>query len=163
MLKALINTTLLYLLLSSSAFANAEFSKVGEGRMEYLFWDVYDATLYTPSGDYVLGEHPVKFKLTYLRDFEAKEIVKATNEQWELIGKEDLVNKYDKQLLSLWPNISKGDSLTLITDEQGKSTFFFNDEKVGVIDDIAFSSDFLAIWLAENTSEPALRKKLLGN
>jgi len=77
--------------------------------------------------------------------------------------KKNLVGKHDEVLLSIWPNIGKGDSLTLITDEQGKSTFLFNDEKVGVIDDIAFSSDFLAIWLAENTSEPALRKKLLGN
>ena len=35
------------------------------------------------------GEHPVKFKLTYLRDFDAKDIVKATNEQWEHIGKKN--------------------------------------------------------------------------
>jgi len=161
--KSIITISVLCLLISTSAFANVEFSKVGEGRMEYLFWDIYDATLFSRSGDFSLGAHPVKFKLTYLRDFEANEIVKATNEQWELIGKADLVNKYDEQLLSLWPNIRKGDSLTLITDEQGKSTFLYNDEKVGVIDDIAFSSDFLAIWLSENTSEPALRKKLLGN
>ena len=55
--------------------------------MEYLFWDVYDAVLFTPSGNYSAGTHPIKFKLTYLRDFEAKKIVKATNEQWEHIGK----------------------------------------------------------------------------
>jgi hypothetical protein len=161
--KSIITTTVLCLLLSTSAFANVEFSKVGEGRMEYLFWDVYDATLYTPSGDYALGEHPVKFKLTYLRDFDAKDIVKATNEQWEHIGKKNLVGKYDEVLLSIWPNIGKGDSLTLITDKEGKSTFLHNDSEVGVIDDVSFSSDFLAIWLGKNTSEPALRKKLLGN
>ncbi|CAM2863193.1 chalcone isomerase family protein [Pseudoalteromonas distincta] len=131
--------------------------------MEYLFWDVYDAVLFTPSGNYSEGTLPVKFKLTYLRDFDAKEIVKATNEQWEYIGKTGLADKYDSKLLSIWPDIKQGDSLTLITNEQGMSTFYHNDEKIGEINELQFSSDFLAIWLDEKTSEPKLRKQLLGN
>ena len=98
-----------------------------------------------------------------MRDFEAKDIVKATKEQWEHLNKPDLSQKYADKLLNIWPNISKGDSLMLETDVNGKSTFYYNDEKVGQIDDVQFANDFLAIWLDKNTSEPALRQQLLGN
>jgi hypothetical protein len=162
-LKVLFKVIVFYLLTTPLAYASAEFNKVGEARMEYLFWDVYDAQLFTHSGDYSAGTHPVKFKLTYLRNFDAKEIVKATNEQWTHLGKSKLSAKYDTKLLSIWPDIKKGDSLTLITSEQGVSTFYHNDKKTGQIEEPEFSSDFLAIWLDENTSEPKLRKQLLGN
>ncbi|MEL0639636.1 chalcone isomerase family protein [Pseudoalteromonas aliena] len=162
-MKLLLKAITFYLLTTSIVLANTQFNKVGEARMEYLFWDVYDAVLFTRSGNYSAGTHPIKFKLTYLRDFKAKEIVKATNEQWKHIGKKQLADKYDSKLLSIWPDIRQGDSLTLVTNEQGMSTFYHNDEKIGEISESQFSSDFLAIWLDEKTSEPKLRKQLLGN
>lgn len=139
-----------------------DFKKVGEARMEYLFWDVYDATLYTRSGSYKQGAHPVKFTLTYLRDFAAKDIVKATKEQWQHLGKSDLSAKYADKLLALWPDIKKGESLSLQTSPSGQATFYHNDKKLGEISDSQFANQFLAIWLSPNTSEPALRKQLLG-
>lgn len=139
-----------------------DFKKVGEASMEYLFWDVYDATLYTRSGSYKQGAHPVKFSLTYLRDFAAKDIVKATKEQWQHLGKSDLSAKYADKLLALWPDIKKGESLSLQTSPSGQATFYHNDKKLGEISDSQFANQFLAIWLSPNTSEPALRKQLLG-
>lgn len=139
-----------------------DFKKVGEARMEYLFWVVYDATLYTRSGSYKQGAHPVKFTLTYLRDFAAKDIVKATKEQWQHLGKSGLSAKYANKLLALWPDIKKGESLSLQTSPSGQATFYHNDKKLGEISDSQFANQFLAIWLSPNTSEPALRKQLLG-
>lgn len=152
-----------YLLTSTFAIAEIDFKKVGEARMEYLFWDVYDATLFTPSGSYTLGENPIRFKLTYLRDFDAKDIVKATKEQWQHLGKAALSEKYTDRLLTMWPNIKEGESLTLATNDQGHSIFYHNDNQVGEINDTQFATHFLAIWLSIETSEPALRKQLLGN
>lgn len=148
---------------STTVLANSDFNKVGEGKMEYLLWDVYDATLSTHSGNYALGDNPVKFKLTYLRNFEAKDIVKATQEQWQRLGKEQSSKTYSDKLLQIWPDIKKGESLTLITNEQGGSIFYHNDKKIGEINEPEFATDFLAIWLDKNTSEPELRKQLLGN
>jgi len=153
---------LIYVLSINTAFADTQFNKVGEARMEYLFWDVYDATLYTPTGSYTANQAPVKFTLTYLRDFDAKDIVKATNEQWQHLGKPQLTARYADKLLAIWPDIKKGESLTLLTDEQGHSTFFHNDNQIGRIEDDTFAEDFLAIWLSENTSEPSIRNQLLG-
>lgn len=158
----LIKGVFLILLWTPIAFANDTFEKVGEGKMEYLLWDVYDAVLYSPDGSYSLGSNPVKFKLTYLRDIKAKDIVNATNKQWQHLGKGDLAKKYDDKLMSIWPDIKKGDSLTLLTDNDGKSIFLHNDKEIGAIEDSDFAAEFLAIWLSKNTSEPELRKHLLG-
>ncbi|CAM3779362.1 MULTISPECIES: chalcone isomerase family protein [Pseudoalteromonas] len=153
--------TLFLLLLSINSLA-AQFKQVGQSRFEYYFWDVYDAKLATPSGQYQFGQHPSKLSLTYLRDFAAKDIVKATNEQWQHLGKNDLLGKYDKELLALWPDIKEGETLSFITDEQGKGTFYHNDSKLGGIDDSEFADHFLAIWLSPQTSQPAMRKQLIG-
>lgn len=161
-MKLFLKIVLVYALSSTLVFANVDFNKVGQAKMQYLFWDVYDATLYTPSGSYKSEQMPVKFTLTYLRDFKAKDIVKATKEQWRHLGKTELDALYSAKLLQMWPNIKKGESLTLQTNEQGISVFFHNNEMIGQIDDTRFANEFLAIWLSEKTSEPTLRKQLLG-
>ncbi|MEI8646244.1 chalcone isomerase family protein [Pseudoalteromonas sp. Hal040] len=48
------------------------------------------------------------------------------------------------------------------TNEQGIGTFYFNDKELGQIDDKRFADNFLAIWLSADTSEPSLRKQLIG-
>lgn len=151
----------LVLLYSSNSFAT-DFKEIGEARFEYIFWDVYDAKLATPTGRYAFGEHPVKLTLTYLRDFAAKDIVKATNEQWQHLGKDTIVGKYDQQLNQLWPDIKEGQSLSFITNENAEGTFYFNGEKLGQVEGDGFADDFLAIWLSSDTSEPKMRKQLIG-
>ncbi|WP_064435593.1 chalcone isomerase family protein [Pseudoalteromonas neustonica] len=141
---------------------SADFKTVGTSRFEYIFWDVYDATLATTTGQYEFPQHPTKLSLTYLRDFAAKDIVKATNEQWRYLGKNQLVKKYDDKLLAIWPDIKEGETLTFITTETGIGTFYHQNKELGSIKDVNFADDFLSIWLSENTSEPKMRKQLLG-
>ena len=162
------NFLMFVLLLPLVTYANSnandlrEFKIVGESRFEYYFWDVYDAKLSSPTGQYKFGQHPSQLSLTYLRDFAAKDIVKATNEQWEYLGKKELMGKYDDALIALWPDIKEGETLTFITDINGKGTFFHDDKKLGGLDDITFADNFLAIWLSPDTSEPVMRNQLIG-
>ncbi|MCQ8878393.1 chalcone isomerase family protein [Pseudoalteromonas shioyasakiensis] len=139
-----------------------EFKTVGQSRFQYYFWDVYDATLATPSGTYKSAQHPVKLSLTYLRDFAAKDILNATNEQWQHLGKVELIGKYDQQLLSLWPDIKEGETLSFVTDAQGHGVFYHQQKKLGGVEAKGFANDFLAIWLSADTSEPTMRKQLIG-
>ncbi len=161
MKKSLVLALFTMLLFSTGAFAN-NFKTVGQAKMTYLFWDVYNAKLETPTGQYKFGQHPSKLTLTYLRDFDAKDIVKATNEQWQHLKLYELVGAYDETLLALWPDIKKNDSLSFQTNDQGIGTFYFNDKQLGQINDSKFADNFLAIWLSADTSEPALRKQLFG-
>ncbi|WP_462159961.1 chalcone isomerase family protein [Pseudoalteromonas sp. GB56] len=135
---------------------------VGEGVMTYMFWDVYEAKLFTPSGEYQFGQHPMRLTLTYLRDFKAKDIVKATKDQWRHLGKPEHVQAYGPVIEDLWPDIRKGDSLSYETTALGIGAFYFNGELLTEIEDSQFSDAFTAIWLSPDTSEPKLRKKLIG-
>ena len=43
-----------------------------------------------------------------------------------------------------------------------REIYYFDEQPIGIIQDKQFGDAFLAIWLSENTSEPGLRKQLLG-
>jgi hypothetical protein len=74
---------------------------------------------------------------------------------------EDKYQIYIPLLKNMWPDIQKGDNLSILI-HQGRSTFYFNNHYLGFIDEVEFGEIFLAIWLSENTSQPSLRNELLG-
>lgn len=160
------NIVYLTLLLSQTVLANGlatdNFKTVGEARMSHLFWDIYDAKLLTPNGVYQPGQYPIVLSLTYLRDIDASDIVQATNEQWKHLGQNELVGRYDQQLLGMWPDIKQGDNLSLLVTSEGNANFYYNQIKVGQIQNENFSRQFLAIWLSPNTSQPRMRDQLIN-
>ena len=153
------------LMSANTALASASenhLKQVGGGVMTSMFWDVYEAQLHTSTGEYQVGQHPMRLTLTYLRDFKAKDIVKATKEQWQHLGKPEYVQRYSSIIEDAWPDISAGDSLSYETDADGKGAFYFNDKLLVEVTQPDFSDAFTAIWLSADTSEPKLRQQLLG-
>lgn len=145
-------------------FNDPSFIKVGSSKFTFLFWDIYHSTLYTKSGFYLPKKPPTEliFEIEYLKDISATELVERTIEQWQHLGySQDQYNQFIPKLKDIWPDIYAGDKLALLVVDN-KSTFYFNNFKVGVIEQTEFSQLFLAIWLSDNTSEPELRAELLG-
>lgn len=156
--------------LSEKSFTQP-FIQVGNAKFSVLFWDIYHSKLYTPSGNYLVEdnsdklaiERPLLFEIEYLKDISSKDLISRTVEQWQHLNiKKNTFATYLPQLKAIWPNITSGDSLALLI-ENNKSSFYFNDEFIGSIDKEDFGELFLAIWLSPNTSQPKLRKKLLGD
>jgi hypothetical protein len=147
-------------------YEQLEFKEVGRAKFSVLFWDIYNSTLYTHSGSY-LHELPPKlfmFKVEYLKDISTDDLLERTIDQWQHLDiPESQYTPYISQLKNIWPNITAGDSLTMLV-ENNKSIFYFNNVKVGVISEQGFSKLFLDIWLSSQTSQPKLRAQLLkGN
>lgn len=141
----------------------SDYKRVGQAKFTFLFWDIYNSTLYTKSGSFE-GSHKqgVIYNIEYLRDITSADLIKATKEQWQhLKVNESQYKTFLPKLKLIWPDIKAGDSLTLHVMD-GVSVFYFNDEKVGTIGEKEFGKLFLDIWLSPDTSEPKLRKKLLG-
>ena len=137
--------------------------KVGEAKLEILFWDIYTSELFSPSGRYQKDILPIALKIKYLRNIAAKDLIAKTLEEWLKLGiSEDQAKPWLAQLQQLWPNIQKSDELTLLVKEDRSSEFFFNGQSLGQLPDNEFGSSFLRIWLDENCSYPKLRKKLIG-
>ncbi len=171
LLKLIKQATLCSALALSSTFAHSQppqlneiqstYKEVGSAKFRVLFWDIYQSRLASPSGKYDPDE-TFLFEITYLRDIKSKDLIERTIEQWEHIGlEESQYQGYLGQIQALWPDISKGDKLSMyVTNEL--TAFYYNDSFRGIVEDPNFAGDFVAIWLSENTSQPSLRRQLLG-
>lgn len=137
---------------------------VGEGKLTYWFWDVYQAQLFSQDGRYEEQRYPLALRLQYLRDFSKEELLSETEKQWQKLGMTNTAEqqKWLTMLESLWPDVRKNDAITLFINEHKVSRFYFNSELLGEVTEPDFSEAFLAIWLAENTSAPDVRKKLIA-
>ena len=145
-------------------FRQLEFKEVGKAKFSVLFWDIYNSALYTKSGSYLHqnSAESLLFKIDYLKDITTEDLIERTVQQWQhLEVPESTYTPYISKLKAIWPNISAGDSLTLLVDN-GKSVFYFNNEKIGAITAQEFSRLFLDIWLSPATSQAKLRSQLLG-
>jgi hypothetical protein len=147
--------------LTSKYFTNSQ--KVGEARMTYLFWDVYDATLYAPQGQW-RSDMPFALQLSYLRKLHGEAIAERSIDEIRKQGFEDdtKLSQWYQSMRELFPDVTKGQSLTGIADQSRKTHFYLDDQLIGSIDDPLFTQYFFDIWLSEQTSQPKMRKQLLG-
>lgn len=140
-----------------------EAKKVGDGRLSYIIWDVYDAALFAPEGEWKKTQ-PYALQLSYLRDLKGKKIANRSIEEMRALGITDEMKlaTWHAQMDKIFPDVKEGDVLTGIHTRSGNSVFYKNGKKIGQINDSEFSAAFFGIWLDEKTSAPELRKKLLG-
>jgi hypothetical protein len=169
-------TTLLALVMSLSltgtALADLRTAKlqipdaelVGEGRLKFLFWSVFDAALYAPGGVWS-EEKPFALSLSYLRDLEGNSIVQASIDEMRKQGMNDeaVLERWRKAMAEIFPDVDDKTTLTGIVNEEGHTLFYRNGELQGIIPDADFSKRFFSIWLGEKTSEPGLRAQLIGS
>jgi hypothetical protein len=141
----------------------ADLKKVGEAKLQVLFWDVYNSSLYSQTGEYQVEIFPQALKINYLRNIDAKDLIERTQDEWEKLGIEKAkFSPWITLLTDIFPDIKKGDTLLLKVSDTQQSEFFFNGQTIGQISDQAFGKSFLRIWLDENCSYPKVRKKLIG-
>jgi hypothetical protein len=149
--------------LSSNATLPNKLQKVGQGTMSWFLLDIYDASLFTDSGSYQANMYPQVLTITYLKNISKQRLIKATKDQWLLQDFEaSKVRQWLLRLEQVWPDIKSGDSLTFYVNENKNGYFYHNQNLLGGIDNEDFSDAFLAIWLSEKTSQPQLRRELLG-
>ena len=135
---------------------------VGQARLKILFWNVYDSVLSTPTGTW-LEKGPYQLALTYLRDIPAQQLVDETEKAWrdqDRIHPDE--NQWLQSLLSLWPDVTEGDTLVLAIDAEGHNAFWLNNLAIGSIDHPDFGAFFGGIWLDADSPRPVLRAKIIG-
>ena len=166
----------LFLLLGAAAFAQASANSkavvnqyidnaalVGEGRLTYIFWDVYDASLYAPKGEWSYDK-PFALTLHYLRDFEGADIANLSIKSIRKLGFDNEVKlaTWHTQLNEIFPNVGNGNEMTGVYQPSGATSFYKDGQKIGVVKDTEFGEWFFDIWLSEKTERKELRKEVLG-
>lgn len=137
---------------------------VGRGQLNMFGLKIFDAELYSFSGIYN-PEDSFSLKLTYLRNFSAKEISKSAISEIEAQGYKNKVQleKWREKMNAIFPNVKKNSYIIGHKDEKGAAIFYYNGNYIGKIDDKAFSKVFFDIWLGKNSSQPKLRDKLINH
>ncbi|HEY7803237.1 MAG TPA: chalcone isomerase family protein, partial [Orrella sp.] len=135
--------------------------EVGSGEFRWWGFLVYEATLYSPRGEYQPGD-AFALSLRYARDVSRDDIVEASIDQMRDLGLP--VSRHPEwkaKLDQVMASVKSGDTLTgVYTPDQG-AVFFHNDKLTGQVSE-SLAKAFFAIWLDPKTSEPKLRQALLG-
>ncbi len=137
--------------------------RVGEARFTYMLWDVYDATLHAPKGN-LDKTKPFTLTLSYLRKLDGNAIAERSAEEIRGQGFKDEVKLagWYSQMKKIFPDVDKDTKLTGVYIPNGTTRFYKNGQEIGEIRDPEFGKYFFGIWLDEKTSEPQLRRQLLG-
>ncbi|TNE61539.1 MAG: hypothetical protein EP341_00660 [Sphingomonadales bacterium] len=135
----------------------------GEARMRVLIWNVFDAALYAPEGEYD-PDAPFALSLSYLRDFTSDQIVTRSLHEMARQGPLDpqLREQWRVELAGIIPNVGPGVTIVGVRDSQGHAHFFLGREWLGTVADPDFSQRFFNIWLGPETSSPAFQRAMLG-
>jgi hypothetical protein len=135
----------------------------GEARMRVLIWDVFDATLYAPEGEYNPAQ-PFALSLSYLRTFTSEQIVNRSISEIERQGPLDPAtrDRWRGELSRIIPDVAPGMTVIGVRDAAGRAHFYLDDDQLGVVDDPEFSSRFFNIWLGPETSNPGFQRAMLA-
>lgn len=136
---------------------------LGEARLSVLFWDIYDAKLYAEGLTYD-PDAPFALSLRYLMKLKGIDIAEKSIDEIRKQGFEDenQLLAWQRSLELIFPDVSDGDEILGVSNPVEGTTFYLNGSLIGRIDDMNLSRKFFDIWLSEKTSEPELRKSLLG-
>ena len=154
-------TWLLVQPLAAQAAGSTDLQLVGQGKMRWLFFDLYEAQFYSADGRYQEARYPQALTLRYLRDIKQQDLIKATISEWQRLNIA-WSPAWQQQLAQLWPSVKTGDALSVKVDSNGRSYFYLNEQPLGEIADAAFGPAFLAIWLSDNSQNPTLTRQLKG-
>lgn len=136
---------------------------VGEGRLRYLGFRIFDARLYAPSGTY-RPNGPFALKLTYLRNFKGAAIADQTRKELRRQGMPEgaQLTRWMNRLEAILPDVSAGQSITGVHDGNGRTILYAGQRRIGTIADAQFTRRFFAIWLGPQAKDRALRQRLTG-
>ncbi|MDB2415453.1 chalcone isomerase family protein [Rickettsiales bacterium] len=145
------------------AFADNQ-KLVGQGSLYYFFWHIYDVKLYSQDGKFSFDK-PFSLKLEYKRKLYGNKIADRSTEEIRGLGFKDEVKlaAWHAQMKDIFPDVNDGINLTGIYKPNQPTVFYKNNKQIGTIKDPEFGKWFFGIWLNKETSEPKLRKSLIGS
>ncbi len=138
----------------------------GQATMRYLGFEIYEARLWT-APDFSpanFAAHRFALELRYARSLDGAAIAERSLAEMRRVGDfDDVVAQGWRELLGrALPDVKSGDRLTGVRAEGSTTRFYRNGKPTAVIDDPEFARLFFGIWLSPRTSEPALRRGLIG-
>lgn len=147
--------------------AHSDLQEVGRGRLTWLGFGIYRASLWTRTGRYD-GFKPgqtVALSLWYERKFSRHQLLGITQHEWERLqlGTPEQQRRWRAELERQWGDVRPGDNITTVVVAGGATRFYTQHRLLGEVADPAFGPAFLAIWLDPRSAVADLRREILGD
>lgn len=143
--------------------ATPQLHVLGQGVLRFVFWKIYDIALYG-SGPAWRDDAPYALAVVYARSFTGAEVADEGVKQMRHLGYQDArqLDRWREDMLKGFPAVHPGDQVAAVFSPPDATDFYVNGRLTADIHDLAFSRAFFGIWLDPRTSEPKLRRALLG-
>jgi hypothetical protein len=144
----------------------AGLAEVGRGALRWLGFRIDAASPWSRDGRFRGYEpgRPVALSLGYARSFTRAERVKITSREWARLALADagIRARWATTRERVLQDVTAGDQLTAVVVPDRETCFYDANRLLGRIDDPAFGSVHLAIWLDPRSAVAGLRAELLG-
>jgi hypothetical protein len=101
-----------------------------------------------------------RVRYDFVRPIHRKRSLKEMRRSAALAAEQE--SRWLAEMLRVFPDVRKGDRLLGLQRPGEAAVFWLNGRLRGEIRDAEFARRFFGIWLSPQTSEPALRRALLG-
>jgi hypothetical protein len=139
---------------------------LGQGRLTFLGLHVYDARLWAGEGFDPAGfaERPLALELVYARRLVGQQIAERSLKEMKREAgiTPEQSSAWLAEMVQAFPDVNKGDRLTGVLLPGTGARFYLNGQRRREVRDTEFARRFFGIWLSDATSQPTLRKALLG-
>lgn len=142
---------------------DASWTRTGEARLRKYLLHIYDAELWSAAPRWS-PDAPFALAITYARGFGSRELVDRTQAELERMGEWDRMAeaRWRAELARAFPDVRPGDRLVGVRLPDQPLRFYLNGAYYAEIEDPRLAAVFFGLWLDPRTSEPELRRRLLG-
>ena len=135
----------------------------GGGELRFLGMTVYDSYYWAGARGHSTAE-PFALDLHYRRALNGERIAERSIHEIERAGGAGVAElaRWGAAMKAIFPDVGKGDRLTGVNLPGRGVRFFHNGKPIGEIAEPTFARAFFGIWLDPGTSQPELRRRLLG-
>jgi hypothetical protein len=142
---------------------NPRFNLHGEGTFRFWGIKVYEIRLWTSTNSFSADE-PFAMELVYDLSLKGRDIAERSIKEMRAQGwrDESKLQRWGDAMRGVFPDVAKGESLIGVSIPGKEVRFYSRSRQLGVVRDPEFAKAFFDIWLSEKTSDPGLRKRLIG-
>jgi hypothetical protein len=139
---------------------------LGAARLRFLGMEIYQARLWAGAGFKATSwaQSPFALELTYARSLSGRLIAERSLKEMRLQGPihEAREQTWLQAMVRAFPDVKAGDRITGLHTPGVGARFWFNGQSRPAVNDLEFSRIFFGIWLSGASSEPQMRRDLLG-
>jgi hypothetical protein len=137
----------------------------GSAVMRVLGLHIADIRLWSPApAGTDASTTPLALELVYARALSGRRIASSSISEMRRLGpfSDEQAARWEQAMRRIFPDVLAGDRLTGVQWPGEGARFFLNGRPRGELADAEFTRLFFGIWLSPRSSEPDLRRQLLG-